>query len=85
MAPYELRFKPSVLKDLRGIPQGEVGRILARIDALRDEPRSQGAEKLWIQDRYRVRIGNYRILYVVADIERLVEIIKIGHRRDVYR
>ncbi len=85
MAPYELRFKPSVLKDLRGIPQAEAGRILARIESLRDHRRPEGAEKLWIQDRYRFRIGDYRILYTVVDAEKIVEIVKIGHRRAVYR
>lgn len=67
------------------MPPAEVRRILARIDALRDEPRAQGAEKLWIQDRYRVRIGNCRMLYIVLDTERVVEIVKIGHLREVYR
>ncbi len=85
MARYELRFKPSVSKDLRGIPRVEVGRILGRIDSLRDDTRPQGAEKLSTQERYRVRTGDYRILYTVADAEATVEIVKVGHRRDVYR
>jgi len=85
MARYELRFKPSVAKDLRDIPQADVRRILARIDTLRDDPRPPGSEKLSAQERYRLRQGNYRILYTVADAEVTVEIVKVGHRREIYR
>jgi len=85
MPPYELRFKPSVARDLRGIPAADVQRILARIETLRDDPRPTGSEKLAAQERYRLRQGDYRILYTVADAEVVVEIVKIGHRRDVYR
>jgi mRNA interferase RelE/StbE len=85
MARYELRIKPSVAKDLRDIPQTEVKRILARIETLRDDPRPPGAEKLSAQERYRLRQGNYRILYTIAETEVVVEIVKIGHRRHVYR
>jgi mRNA interferase RelE/StbE len=85
MARYELRFKPSVAKDFRGIPAADVRRILDRIESLRDDPRPPGSEKLSAQERYRVRQGSYRILYAVSDAERAVEIVKVGHRRDVYR
>lgn len=85
MARYELRFKPSVAKDLRGIPKPDIQRILARIEALRDDPRPPGSEKLSAQERYRARQGRYRILYTVADAELIIEIVKVGHRRDVYR
>jgi mRNA interferase RelE/StbE len=85
MARYELRFKQSVAKDLRAIPPADVRRILDRIEALRDDPRAPGCEKLSAQERYRVRQGNYRILYSVSDAEVVVEIVKVGHRREVYR
>jgi mRNA interferase RelE/StbE len=85
MARFELRLKPSVAKDLHGIPQEDVRRILARIETLRETPRPPGSEKLSGQERYRVRQGNYRILYTVADAEVVVEIVRIGHRREVYR
>lgn len=85
MARFDLRLKPSVAKDLHGIPQEDVRRILARIETLRENPRPPGSEKLSGQERYRVRQGNYRILYTVADAEVVVEIVKIGHRREVYR
>lgn len=85
MARYELRVKPSVAKDLRDVPQADVRRILTRIETLRDDPRPPGAEKLAAQERYRLRQGDFRILYTVADADATVEIVKIGHRRDVYR
>jgi mRNA interferase RelE/StbE len=85
MARYELRFKASVAKDLRPIPRADVRRILDRIEMLRDEPRPPGAEKLSGLERYRVRQGTYRILYTIADVELIVEVVKVGHRRDVYR
>ncbi len=85
MARYELRFKPSVARDLRGIPRADVRRILARIETLRDDPRPPGSDKLATQERYRVRQGDYRILYIVAEAELIVEVVKVGRRRDVYR
>lgn len=82
MARYELRVRPSVAKDLRGIPKTDVERILSRIEALRDEPRPQGSEKLSAQERYRIRQGNYRIIYGIEEAKVVVEIVKVGHRRD---
>jgi mRNA interferase RelE/StbE len=85
MARYELVVRPSVARDLRGIPRADVRRILARLEAWRENPRPPGVDKLSGQERYRVRQGNYRVLYTVADAVRTVEIVKVGHRRDVYR
>lgn len=85
MARYDLRLKPSVAKDLRGIPRDDPSRILNRIEALRDDPRPAVCEKLSGQDKYRLRQGHYRILYRIADAESLVEVVKVGHRREVYR
>jgi mRNA interferase RelE/StbE len=85
MARYRIVFKKSVAKDLRRIPNEDVTRILRRIDALADEPRPAGAEKLSVQERYRVRQGVYRILYEIADDELIVTVVKVGHRREVYR
>jgi mRNA interferase RelE/StbE len=85
MARYELRIKSSVAEDVRGIPRADVNRILAKIDALRDDPRPVGVEKLSQLERYRVRQGHYRILYTIADDHLIVEVVKVGHRRDVYR
>jgi mRNA interferase RelE/StbE len=85
MARYELRIKPSVAKDMRGIPKPQVKRILARMEALCEDPRPVGCEKLSAQERYRIRQGDYRILYTVDDAVVTVEVVKVGHRKDVYR
>ncbi|MBK6744722.1 MAG: type II toxin-antitoxin system RelE/ParE family toxin [Hydrogenophilales bacterium] len=85
MARYELRFKTSVAKDLKGIPKDDVTRLLGRIEALRDDPRPPGSEKLAGQESYRVRQGVYRIVYVIDDLSIIVEVVRIGHRREVYR
>jgi len=85
MARYEIRFKKSVAKDFRKIPVQDVKRILRRIDGLAENPRGQGCVKLSGMDRYRVRIGNYRILYQIEDMHLIVHVIKIGHRSGVYR
>jgi NAD(P)H-hydrate epimerase len=85
MARYELRFRASVAKDLRGIPRPDVERILSRIEALRDDPRPRWSEKLTANEHYRIRQGSYRIVYGIEDADLVVEVIKLGHRRDVYR
>lgn len=85
MAKFKIVFKRSVGKDLRNIPKQDVRRILKRIDALTDNPRPSGAEKLSSQERYRVRQGVYRILYEIQDEKLLVIVVKVGHRRQVYR
>ena len=85
MARYELRVRPSVAKDLRGIPKVDVRRILARIESLRDDPRAPGCEKLSGDELYRVRQGLYRIVYEIHDEWIVVEVIRVGHRSAVYR
>ena len=85
MENYRIEFKRSVAKDLRRLPQTDVERILARINVLAEDPRPQGCEKLSAQERYRVRQGDYRIIYEVHDQALLVVVVKVGHRSDVYR
>ena len=85
MARYELRVRPSVAKDLRGIPKADVKRILARIEALRDDPRAPGCEKLSGAELYRVRQGVYRIVYEIQGERIVVEVIRGGHRGEVHR
>jgi mRNA interferase RelE/StbE len=85
MASFEVIFKRSVAKDFRRIPNKDVQRILTRIAALAENPRPPGAEKLSDQERYRVRQGVYRILYEIRDQELIVVVVKVGHRRHVYR
>ena len=85
MASYELVFRKSVAKDLRSIPNEHVARILERIRALAEHPRPPGCEKLSGLERYRIRQGVYRIVYEVLDHTLVVLVVKVAHRRDVYR
>ena len=85
MASYRLTFKKSVTKDFRSIPKDDISRILMRIKALADDPRPVGSEKLSGQERYRVRQGVYRIVYELKDEELVITVVKVGHRREVYR
>jgi len=86
MARFELRVKPSVAKDLRGIPKADIRRILARMEALRGDPRAPGCEKLaGGSELYRVRQGVYRIVYTIHDAQVIVEVIRVGHRSDIHR
>lgn len=85
MASYELKFKKSVARDLRPFPKQDVKRIMQRIRSLADDPRPAGCEKLSGQERYRVRQGAYRIVYEIENARLTVLVVKVGHRREVYR
>ncbi len=87
MASYELRLKASAVKELESIgSKKDRLRILARIEALPDIPRPKGSEKLaGAESAYRIRQGNYRIVYTIDDNILLIEVITVGHRREVYR
>jgi mRNA interferase RelE/StbE len=85
MASYKLLFKASVAKDLRSIPKADVARILKRIRSLTADPRPVGCEKLSAQERYRIRQGVYRVVYETRDDALVVFVVKVAHRREVYR
>jgi mRNA interferase RelE/StbE len=85
MEKYEVRLKRSVAKDLRAIPVKDVARILRRIEALIVDPRPPGVEKLSGQEKYRIRQGVYRIIYEIRNQKLIIVVVKIGHRRDIYR
>ncbi len=85
MGRYRLIFKRSVSRDLRALPKKDIARILRCIQSLVEEPRPQGCEKLSGQERYRVRQGLYRIIYEIHDDILTVVVVKVGHRREVYR
>ncbi len=85
MAKFNLVFKESVFRDLKEIPKQDVQRILERINALRDDPHPPGSVKLSGKEYYRVRQGNYRIIYGVQDAQLVVMVIKVGRRREIYR
>ncbi|MFV2057027.1 MAG: type II toxin-antitoxin system RelE/ParE family toxin [Thiohalomonadales bacterium] len=85
MAKYSLRFKNSVTKDLRKIPNKDVKRILGCIESLCNNPRMEGAIKLSGQELYRIRQGLYRIIYEIKDTELVIIVVKVAHRSDVYK
>jgi mRNA interferase RelE/StbE len=85
MAAYKLFFKKSVQKDFDVIPKKDLKRILNRIKALAENPRPVGCEKLTGQERYRLRQERYRIVYSIQDDELTVWLVKVGHRKHIYR
>ena len=85
MAGYEILFKESVYRELKSIPKADIKRILAKIEQLADDPRPPGSQKLTGFELYRVRQGCYRIVYSIQDSELVVHVVKVGHRKEVYR
>ncbi|HSH31289.1 MAG TPA: type II toxin-antitoxin system RelE/ParE family toxin [Candidatus Saccharimonadales bacterium] len=86
MASYKLVIDKRVRKkDLPSIPKLDLSRILERIAELSHNPRPTGAEKLTNQPGYRLRQGDYRILYLIDDAQQIVRVAKVAHRRAVYR
>jgi mRNA interferase RelE/StbE len=85
VASYSVFIKPSAAKELEVVPRKDRLRIVERIRDLAEDPRPPGCEKLSGDEKYRVRQGRYRILYTIQDEVLVVTVIKIGHRREVYR
>ena len=85
MAAYKIFFKKSVEKDLRAIPVKVLRRIFTRIKSLAKDPRPAGCEKLTGYERYRLRQGKYRVVYSIQDDELTIWVVKVGHRKDIYR
>jgi len=85
VASFDILIKPSAVEEIESLPKGDRQRVVTRIAALALEPRPPGCEKLSGQERYRVRQGNYRILYEVRERELIVMVVKVGDRKVVYR
>jgi mRNA interferase RelE/StbE len=85
MAKYKVLIKESAVKELEKIPTKNLEQIIKRIESLSDNPRPKGSQKLSAQERYRIRQGDYRIIYSILDDQVAVHVYKIGHRREVYR
>jgi mRNA interferase RelE/StbE len=85
VASYSILITKSAAKELERVPTKDRQRIVAKIRALADNPRPVGAEKLSGEDKYRVRQGDYRILYEIVDLDLIVTVVRIGNRREVYR
>lgn len=85
MGRYSIELVRSIRKDLRRIARKEVPKILKAIQSLADDPRPTSSKKLTNEELYRIRIGNYRLLYEI-NVERLIVlVVKVGHRNDVYK
>jgi len=85
VASYNVRIKRSAARELEAVPLKDRRRLVARIEALRTDPRPVGVQKLTGEEKYRLRQGDYRVLYEILDQDLLVTVVRIGHRRDVYR
>ena len=86
MARYKLLIKPSAAKEIESAPKKDRLRIIKRIQELSSDPRPPGCEKLsGHDDKYRVRQGTYRIVYSISDVGLVICIVKVGHRKEVYR
>ena len=85
MASYSLRIKRSAAKEIEALPPKDRRRVVARIESLADNARPPRSEKLSGEEKYRLRQGDYRILYEIIDTELVVTVVKVGNRRDVYR
>ena len=86
MDSFEIRWRSSTKKDLRPIPREHVARIVAVVEQLKAEPISAASEKLTNSERtYRIRVGDYRVIYELRSDAKQIEIQRVRHRKDVYR
>ena len=85
MAKYKIEIKKTAVKELNNLPLNDLKKIIQKIQNLAVNPRPPGCKKLAGEEKYRIRCGNYRILYMIEDDILIIYIVKIVHRRDVYR
>lgn len=84
--PYRVEFKPSARRQLRKLPRDVQARIISRVEALAHDPRPPGSEEIsGGEDLHRIRIGDYRVVYEIQGRVLLVLVVRVGHRREVYR
>ena len=84
MGKYRIAIKKSAAKELHSLPNRDLNKIIEKIQDLSNNPRPPGCIKLSDKERYRIRVGNYRILYSIEDDILIVYVVKIGHRKDIY-
>lgn len=86
MASYQIELKSSALKELERLPRQTVPRVIAAIKGLAENPYPQGVKKLaGFEHTYRVRVGEYRVLYEIHENRLIIETIRVKHRKDVYK
>lgn len=82
---YKVTIKKSAQKEIKALPKNVIKRVLVKIKQLADEPRPSGCRKIvGTEDTWRIRVGNYRIIYNVFDDVLLIEVIAVKHRKDAY-
>ena len=85
MSNYSVQVKPSARKELEALPDNVLARVLQKMEALSSEPRPPGCKKLkGYKDQWRVRVGDWRMVYIIDDAAKLISITRIAHRREVY-
>jgi len=84
MESYSIEIKKSASKEIAKLPKAILPRILEKISLLENEPRPTGCKKLSADEKYRIRVGNYRILYEIIDDKLIIYVVKVSHRKDVY-
>jgi mRNA interferase RelE/StbE len=86
MDTYQIEWKRSAIKELEKLPRPMISKIVSAVGNLSSNPYPQGVRKLvGSEDTYRIRIGDYRVLYNIIDNRLIIEIIRVGHRKDVYK
>ena len=85
MASYSVEIKRSAAKEIEALPPKDRRRVVTKIEGLSRNPRPPGCEKLSGQEKYRLRQGDYRILYEIIDQRLLLTVVRVGNRRDAYR
>ncbi len=86
MEPFSIQWRNSTRKDIRRLPRQEVARVVEAVSQLANEPLPPGSEKLSGAERtYRIRVGDYRVIYEVFSDLHVVEVQRVRHRKDVYR
>ena len=85
MGNYSVEVKPPARKELEALPDDVLARVVRKMESLRDTPRPSGCKKLkGYKDHWRVRVGDWRVVYVIDDAAKLISITRIAHRREVY-
>ena len=84
---YTVQIERRATKELRGLPKRDQARLIDAIESLSEDPRPSGVKKYRSDERdiYRLRVGNYRVVYVIDDDRLLILVVRLGHRKDVYR
>ena len=85
MASYNIEIKKSASKELSKLPKKELKSVINKIKNLSADPRPTGSKKLSGDEKYRVRVGNHRVLYTIEDEKLVIYIVKVGHRKDIYK